>query len=67
MEKKYRNIRGEFDESNVPMDQTVEDKSKWKDNCLPHIKEGMSEEEREMASEKLGPNWASVMSGCGDQ
>jgi hypothetical protein len=44
-----------------------DDESKWKDNCRPDIKNAIDEDERERLADKLGPNWASVMSGLGDQ
>lgn len=38
-----------------------------KNNCTEIIKLGISETDREKASKKLGPNWATVLSGLGDQ
>jgi hypothetical protein len=44
-----------------------DDESKWKDNCRPDIKNAIDEDERERLADKLGPNWARVIAGLGDQ
>lgn len=44
-----------------------EDESKWHNNCLPEIGNSIPEEERRRAADVLGPNWATIMSGLGDQ
>lgn len=44
-----------------------EDKSKWKNNCRPDIGLAIPEEQREKLADSFGPNWASIISGCGDQ
>ena len=43
------------------------DKRQWHNNCRPDIANAMSEEERKRAADNFGPNWASVLSGLGDQ
>lgn len=37
------------------------------ENCREDIKQAMPKEERIKAADKLGPNWANIMSGLGDQ
>lgn len=44
-----------------------EDESKWKNNCRHDIANAISEDERERFADRLGPNWANVLSGLGDQ
>jgi len=43
------------------------DRAQWYNNCLPEIATAMSEEERRKAADAFGPNWATIMSGLGDQ
>jgi hypothetical protein len=54
------------DEDEV-FDYNEDDPSKWHNNCLPEIGKAMPEEDRRKAADLLGPNWATIMSGLGDQ
>ncbi len=36
-------------------------------NCREDIRAAINEEERRSYARSFGPNWASIISGCGDQ
>lgn len=44
------------------------DRDRWCDNVAQHsVYYNMPRNEREKAARMFGPNWASILSGCGDQ
>lgn len=45
-----------------------ESREQWHNNVSPHVEMYYwPEQKRRRCADKLGPNWASVMSGIGDQ
>ena len=58
-------LHRESDSSND--DEYLKEARKNANNCTDGIRNGMSYEERTKAASNLGPNWANIMSGLGDQ
>jgi hypothetical protein len=57
----------EFFNKEEPRGEYSRETQRNADNCTDRIRNGMSQEDRTRAAHNLGPNWANIMSGLGDQ
>lgn len=55
------------DDNNSQFRYQTEDSSKFYNNCRPDIGNSISENRRKDLADSFGPNWASIISGLGDQ
>ena len=51
-----------------PKDRTEDDYVRMAGNVAPHVRHyNWTLEQRINAAKSFGPNWASILNGCGDQ